>query len=328
MLIYFNIAGNQGGGGPSIFVHKAGTEFAKKGHQVTYKRSPNVDVALCIINTGNILRKVGPQTKVVLRIDGIYNKLYNDKFDRAIRPDMIALHEELKRDLPLVGHTVYQSEWSRDRIWDEIVKVDKNYSVINNGVDVTLFKPNNGRGVDNFINLIHVGKMRDEYLMAMLVGTYKEVKKRGHNVKLLLVGTMDGGCQKVLKEHGADVNVKHIGNFLNNNLTNAYNSGDIFLDVRQGSSCNNVVPEAQACGLPVITPSWGGSCEMVINGKTGMVVEGGQWDYDENYIDGLAGAVDQIIPDLAGFKLRARHHAVKRLSIEIMIDKYLKAFGS
>jgi glycosyltransferase involved in cell wall biosynthesis len=328
MLIYFNIQGSQSGGGPSVFVHKAGTEFARKGHSVTYKRTPNVDVALCIINTGNILRKVGKNTKVVLRIDGIYNKLYNEKFNRAIRPDMTALHNELKRDLPLVNHTVYQSAWSRDRIWDEIVKVDKNYSVINNGVDVKLFKPNNTRAKDKFINLIHVGKMRDAYLMEMLVGTYKEVQKRGHNVKLLLVGTMDGACHRVLNKHMPDQNIKHVGNFLNNQLTNVYNMGDIFLDVRQGASCNNVVAEAQACGLPVVTPSWGGSCEMVKDTETGIVVDGGKWDYDQNYISGLASAVEKIIPSLSEFKTKARIHAVKNLSIETMIDKYLKAFRS
>jgi len=326
--IYLSVRGSQGGGGPSIFCYKFANAIARKGHRVIYDKPQKSDIALAIINTGSILRKVKKaksKTKVMLRIDGIYNKLYNEKFNRAIRPDMTALHDELKRDIPLVHHTFYQSQWSKDRIFDEIVRVDRNNSVINNGVDINLFKPIPQNRKE--INLIHVAKMRDEYLMEMLVGTYKEVKSRGHNVNLLLVGTMDGGCQRVLKRSIADPNIKHLGNFPNGQLTRAYSMGDIFLDVRQGSSCNNVVPEAQACGIPVITPSWGGSCEMVLDGKTGVIAEGGKWDYDQKYIQNLSNAVEKIIPDLNGYKLRARKHAVQSLNLDIMIKKYMKAMG-
>jgi len=325
-VIYYNIKGTLSGGGPSVHVARMTQALQSKGHKIIYDKPQNANVAVCIINTGAVLRKArknGGKTRVILRIDGIYNKLYNTKFNRAIRPDMQALHAELKRDIPLVDHMVYQSEWSRDRIWDEIVKVDRNYSIIHNGVDTNLFKPFN-KQLDKSVTLIHVGKMRDAYLMEMLVGTYIEVKNRGVNVKLLLVGTMDGGCQQVFNKHKSDSNIKHMGNFVNNQLTQVYNMGDIFLDVRQGSSCNNVVSEAQACGLPVITPSWGGSCEMIVDKKTGIIVDGGQWDYDQKYIFKLSDAVEEIMPDIGNFKSRSRVHAIKNLSITTMVDKYIK----
>jgi len=97
------------------------------------------------------------------------------------------------------------------------------------------------------------------------------------------------------------------------------------LVITENTSCNNVVPEAQACGIPVITPSWGGSCEMVLDGKTGVIAEGGKWDYDQKYIQNLSNAVEKIIPDLNGYKLRARKHAVQSLNLDIMIKKYMKA---
>jgi len=155
VAIYYNVRGTFGGGGPSVHVARMTQALQLKGHKVIYDKPQSASVAMCIINTGKVLRKVAKaksKTKIILRIDGIYNKLYNEKFNRAVRPDMAALHAELKRDIPLVHHVVYQSIWSRDRIWDEIVKVDKNYSVIHNGVDTNLFKPLNVTKDKFFIN--------------------------------------------------------------------------------------------------------------------------------------------------------------------------------
>lgn len=323
--VYFSIQGGTSGG-PSVWVSKMTSALTKRGHRVIYNRQPDMDVAVMIISAANMVDKVkGKKTRVLLRIDGIYQNEYNQKFNRAVRPDMTALHDDLKKNIPRVHHTVYQSKWSRDQIWDEIVKVDKNYSIIHNGVDINLFKPA-PRKQDGCINLIHTGLMRNDYLMEMLTGTYHELKRRGHPVKLILIGSMDGGCRRVLDQH-MDSGIKHIPKMPNGKIAKALNMGDIYLDVRQGSSCNNTVAEAQACGIPVITSSWGGDCEMIVDGQTGVVVPSGHWDYDQKYVEGLSNAVEKIIPDLGGYKKRARQHAAKNLNLDVMVTKYLKAMG-
>ena len=324
-IIYFNSPPNEHGGGPSVFVWKTVTELTKRGHKIVYNKGTNVDVALCIINVGNIIKKMGKTARIVLRTNGIYNDLYNKKFNRAIRPDMIQLHKDLEYSLPRVDHVIFQSKWSQDRIFDEIIKIDKNYSVINNGVDINLFKPLNVKKTGT--NLIHIGRMRDFYLMNTLIGTYKEVCSRGIDANLILVGGMDGGCKRALDAHGTDLNIKLLGSIPNSSLANAYAKGDILLDVRQGASCNNIVPEAQSCGLPVLTAKWGGGGEMIVNGSTGVIVDGGEWDYNQNYINNLADGVELIMGDLSGFKKRSRAHAVAELGIDKMVNKYLKAMG-
>lgn len=329
MLIYFNVRGSNAGGGPTTFAYKAAAELVRRGHAVTYSPSNNVDAAICIINAEKALKQM-PNAKILLRIDGIYNELYNQKFGRAIRPDMTALHDELKRTIPAVQHVCYQSAWSRDRIQDEIVKVNADYSIIHNGVDTNLFKPLRpySQATSGYTSLIHVGCMRDRYLMEMLVGTYVELgRNRGYNVRLVLAGPMDAQCKSVLKQHGADSNIVLMGNIPNNKLPDIYGRGDIFLDVRQGASCNNVVAEAQACGVPVISPIWGGSAEMIVDGVTGCVVDGGQWDYDADYIDKLSDAAEEIMLSLNDFKARARAHAVNNLTVGAMMDKYIKAMA-
>ena len=323
-VIYYSVQGSFGGGGPSVHVARMTQELRKLKHKVVFSDPQKADVVMAIINTGKILKKVNrDKTRVILRIDGIYNKMYNEKFNRAIRPDMTALHDELKRDIPRVDWVCYQSQWSKDRIDDEIVARDNNYSIIHNGCDTNLFKPM-PKKEDGVIRLIHCGRMRDGYLMEMLIKTYLGVKKN-HNAQLLLIGGMDAGCAKVYSKYASDKNIIKLGAFPNTKLTNAYNMGDIFLDVRQGSSSNNVVAEAQSCGLPVVAPEFTGDVDMIVDKKSGIIVPSGKWDYDESYVKNLVNGVEKIIPDLNGFKLRARQHAVKELTIEKMVDKYLKA---
>jgi glycosyltransferase involved in cell wall biosynthesis len=325
--ICFNVQGSNGGGGPSVFVYKTATELAKRGHSVTYKNPQKADAAVCIIETGKFLKYCkNSKTKVILRIDGIYNAEYNKKFNRAIRPDMASLHSKLTTDIPAVHHVVYQSSWSKDRIDDEIVKRnDNNWSVINNGVNVGWFKPIQSPDVRNKkLNLIHVGIMRNGYIMESLLGAYDELKKRGHNVSITLVGSMDAECRAVFSKYQNDANVVHKRKVPNSSLPAFYGTGDIYIGPRQGSSSDNVIAEAQACGLPVVVPSWGGNVDMVVDKSTGIVVPSGHWDYDTKYFNAIADGVEVIEKDLVEYKKRARKHAVQNLTIEGMVDKYLK----
>lgn len=323
--IYFNQQGSNGGGGPLIWCSKAAKEFRRRGFRIVFEKPESADWAIAIIETGKLRRHLkGKSTKILLRTDGIYNEEYNKLFGRPIRPDMAALHAKLKSDVPAVDWVVYQSNWSKDRMDDEITKrPGNNWSVINNGVDVAAFSTRL-RAQDGYLNLMHVGKMRNGYLMSVLIGAYKGLKNQGIKCKLLLAGTMDAECLSEFNNQKDD-GMFRLGQFSNDKLAEVYGQGDVFLDVRQGASCNNVVAEAQACGLPVVVSSWGGSVDMVKDNETGMIVKTGHWTYDQNYIIGIAEAVREISKDLGGFKERARTHAVKELSVEKMIDKYLEA---
>lgn len=327
--IYFNVPGSAGGGGPSVFVFKTAQALVKKGFTVRYDKPNRCDVALCIIETGKVFRQINrSKTKVILRVDGIYCRDYwHGGPGRQWRPDMTALHNKLKTDIPAVDHIVYQSQWSKDRIDDEIVKRSGKWSIIHNGVDTDLFKPVN-RKDDGCINLFHIGKMRNDYIMESLIGTLDELRKRGYNAKLVFAGSMDGECSKVYAPRKGDNNIVYLGQCPNTKAPQMFAHGDIYLGPRQGSSCDNVIVEALSCGLPVVVPKWGGNSELLTSGKEGIVVDsGGRWNYGPEYIQRLADGVEQIIPDLQNYKIRARNHAEKELTIEKMVSEYLKAMG-
>lgn len=327
-IIWCNVPPSTGGGGPSVWSYKMTQELQRLGHRVIFDKPQRSDVALCVINTGKILGQVNRQkTKVLLRIDGIYNAIYNQKFNRTFNKDMQNFHNELKRDIPKLDHVIYQSQWSKDRIDDEIVERKGAYSIIHNGVDVKLFKPSL-RPVDGSINLFHIGKMRNGYIMESLVGTLQELRRRGHNVKMIMAGNMDAECSAIYAKHKSDPHLVHLGAFPNTAAAKAFGQGDVYLGPRMGSSCDNVIVEALACGLPVVIPKWGGNAELIEDGIQGVVVDsGGKWNYGPDYILKLADGVEKILSDLNAFKLRARKHAVQNHTIEKMAAKYLAALG-
>lgn len=327
-IIYFNVKGSTGGGGPVTFVYKTVRELQKRGHNVIYDKPSRADIALCIIESGKTLRKVNREkTKVAVRLDGAYFKEYwHGGPGRLWRPDMTALHRAIERDVAQVDVMIYQSHFSKELIDGEIARRDSKFKIIHNGVDTNLFKPVQ-RKQDGFINLMHLGKMRDAYLMESLVGVYDILRKKGYKVALILAGTMDGHCANVIAPYKNDRNVRYLGQKPNTALTNIYAHGDIFLGPRQGSSSDNVIAEAQSCGLPVVIPSWGGNVDMVKDKDTGIIVSTGHWDYGKEYIEKLANGVEYIIKDLPAYGKRARTHALQNLTIEKMVDKYLKALG-
>jgi glycosyltransferase involved in cell wall biosynthesis len=324
--VYFNVQGSPGGGGPSVFVYKTAVELAKRGIGVSYGKPQAADVCLCIIESGRTLSSIDrKKTKVIVRLDGAYFKEYwNGSPDRLWRPDMDALHAAIQRDVASVDHMVYQSLFSKTLIDSEIAKRDRDFSVIHNGVDVKVFKQCN-RPSDGFINLFHIGKVRNDYIMDSLIGVYKELKARNIKTRLIIAGSMDAECTNVYNNNKNDPDIKHLGSFSNTQASAAFAHGDIFLGPRMGSSCDNVIVEAMASGLPVVIPKWGGNAELINDGQEGIIIDsGGHWNYGPDYILKIADAVEQIIPDLSGFKQRARQHAINNLTIEKMVDNYLK----
>lgn len=327
--IYFNTPGSPSGGGPTVFVYKTAQEFTKRGIKVQYHNPRDADACLCIIESGKILNQVDrTKTKIFVRLDGAYFKEYwTGMPGREWRPDMDALHAAIQRDVANIDHMIYQSAFSKRLIDAEIAKRDTDFTIIHNGVDVSLFNTQ-PRNQDGWINIFHIGKIRNGYIMESLIGTLTELTKRGIKTRLLIAGSMDAECSVVFSKHSNNPNIKQLGSFSNTDAIRAFSQGDIYLGPRMGSSCDNVIVEALASGLPVVIPAWGGNSELITDGQEGIIVDsGGHWNYGSEYTVKLADAIEKIIPDLQGFKKRARERALKEHTIESMVDNYLKVMG-
>lgn len=326
--IFMNLRGSFSSGGPTVAAARLAKGFKQRGHQVIYDDFRKADWALCIIESGKVLRKRnGKVPKVCVRLDGFYMKGYwtNKTPDRKWRPDMDALHAAIKRDVAQADLMIYQSSFSKKMVDLELAERKDNFVIINNGVDVKRFVPKPHKN-DGIVRLFHHGIIRNDYILTSLLEVYEELKLRGHRVELTIVGSIKG-CKKLLEPYNNNQNIKWLGAIPNSNIHNAFVPGSIGVYPREGSSCDNTIIEALASSVPVVVPSFGGNTDLLTNGQEGIIVDSNNWDYGIEYSKRIADAVEKIIPDLDGYKLRARKHAVKNLSLDIMVDKYLKAMG-
>ena len=161
------------------------------------------------------------------------------------------------------------SSWLAGLIGESYLK-DYPVKVINNGIDLSVFKPTESDfkkkyGLEGKYVLLGVafdwGKRKG-------LDVFIELSKRlPDNYKIVLVGTneeIDGQLpENILSIHKTANQAE---------LAEIYSSADLFLNPTREDTFPTVNMESLACGTPIITFKTGGSPE-IINEKTGFVVE-------------------------------------------------------
>ena len=86
----------------------------------------------------------------------------------------------------------------------------------------------------------------------------------------------------------------------------------------------NVLLESMSMGVPVVSSNLGGVPEIVIDGKTGYMIEPGNSDQ-------LADAIQKLWDDRTSYRkmrLRARQLMTEKFDKERQFDQFLKYFRS
>jgi len=133
------------------------------------------------------------------------------------------------------------------------------------GANLELFKPIAKR--DNIFRVIFVGGLRIVKGVHYLLEAVDQLNLP--NFELVLVGRCREEMKPFLERYN---NYKHIGGVPHTELYRWYSNSSIFV---LPSLCNGfgmVVPEAMACGLPVIVTTNTGASDIVRDGKDGFVV--------------------------------------------------------
>ncbi|MBI1794431.1 MAG: glycosyltransferase family 4 protein [Chloroflexi bacterium] len=321
-------------GGMSSFRNKFEAGLKTRGIEITHDADDSPDAILVIAGTKNIAPLVRARrrgVRIVQRLDGI-NWIHRKRntglrhFARAEYGNFVLSFIRSR----IATHIMYQSEFSHKWWEDWYGKTRSSFSVVHNGVDLNIYRPN-GIGelsVDRYRLLIVEGSLGGGYDMGLdnaieLAGTLAE--KYGFPMELMVVG-------QISKEHQAKTQARARtpiiweGALPRERIPQIDRSAHLLFSADLNAACPNSVIEALACGLPVVAFDTGALNELVVGGSGRLVPYGGDpWKLDPPDIPALAEAAAHILRNQLRFRAAARAQAESALGLDKMMDGYLKA---
>jgi len=148
-------------------------------------------------------------------------------------------------------------------------------------VDVNRFHPRNRvrgywnkYGVDDesLVKFIYVGRLGVEKNLHLIASAYRQLRETRQDAHLILVG--EGPYRRDLEKQLSGLPVTFTGVLEGSELAHAIASADVKLFPSTTDTWGNAPLEAQASGLPVIVSEVGGPIELMLDGVTGLKVQG------------------------------------------------------
>lgn len=207
------------------------------------------------------------------------------------------------------------------------------------GIDISHFSPEagpsqlrNDLGLSNKSVIVSVGRLVPRKGQDRLIEALPIIRKSIPNVHLLLVG--EGSYRKTLEKLVVQKQVKDLVTFVGRvsyaQLPAYFRCGDIFAMPSRSRMAGLEVEglgivylEASGCGLPVIAGNSGGAPDAVVDGVTGIVVDG-------TNINDIAAAIVRVLSDPAKMKAMGtvgNEWVASGWSWEIWASKFARLLG-
>ena len=151
----------------------------------------------------------------------------------------------------------------------------KNTKIVSRGVEIDLFSPAKRSeslrqewGVrDHDLVLMHVGRIAKEKNIAVLIAAYRAILAKHASTKLVLVG--DGPLRKALEQSCPEAIFAGVQK--HESLARYYASADVFLFPSVTETFGNVVTEALASGLAVVSFARAAALELIRHNDSGVL---------------------------------------------------------
>lgn len=207
---------------------------------------------------------------------------------------------------------------------------DKNLVVIPNGIDTTKFEPMSSDALKSELYLndekivLSVGRINEQKGFQLLIKALPYLLER-HAARLIIIGTGPylRTLKLMVKKSGLQDRVIFTGRVTDEDLPKYYNLADVFVfPTLRLEGLPYVIPEAMACGKPVISSRIGGIPTAIEDGQDGILIEPGNLDELTKNILYLLG--NESIADEMG--RRARKKVINKLSLDKMVDDTIKIY--
>jgi UDP-glucose:(heptosyl)LPS alpha-1,3-glucosyltransferase len=236
---------------PLLFADQVNEYFKKNSYDVTFSLERGIKADIYRAGDGvhmEWLRKRAEQNLYFSSWWGHLRNLINLKngslinleertFTAGITQWVIANSEMVKKDI-----RKHFPSFPEEKIW-----------IIRNGINFEKFSNGNRAEGRKYLGL------DEKTVLMLLVGSGRE--RKGHKQARLVEKKLEGKVKRFIADHVKDFPLEHL-----------YAAADIFILPTIYDPCSNVVLEAMAAGLPVITTSDNGAAEYIEDGKQGFIV--------------------------------------------------------
>lgn len=240
--------------------------------------------------------------------------------------DLFQRRALLKRKLQRASFVACISQWHRGLYQSILTRDDAAYPIIRCGVDVDGWAPTQAGDPASITTVLTVCRLVPKKGIDTLVQAISELN-RDHPARWRLVVAGDGPERKALEQlvsqAGSAENIQWEGAVDSERVRELMQSADIFAlpcrtdDAGDRDGIPVVLMEAMACGLPVVAGDLDSIRELVIAGKTGLLVPG---DDATAVAQALQSLSDQpaLRQQLAG---AGREHVAKEFSKDVNVQR-------
>jgi phosphatidylinositol alpha-1,6-mannosyltransferase len=245
------------------------------------------------------------------------------------------LKQLLRKIIKDVDHLGYLGQFTKSEIAKASNQIDK-FVQIAPGIDIDHFMPKSARAdlikkyrLEDRRVIVSVGRLVHRKGQDKLIESLPKILQSFPDAVLLLVG--EGPIKQMLKNTAKQLGVTNqvifAGRVQHIDLPDYICLGEVFaMPVRsrfaglEVEGLGIVYLEASACGLPVIVGNSGGATDAVIDGITGLLVDGSD-------IDQIADAVCKLLTDQSRAKamgLTGRGWVIENWQINTWSEKFNK----
>ena len=184
-------------------------------------------------------------------------------------------------------------------------KLDRSKVIaIPNGVDVERFRDADPADLSNFGNepgskvILSVGRLDDQKDPLTLLAAFAKLATEQADVRLLFVGQgpLEASLRADAAERGLERRVHFVGR--QSDVAGIMRAADVFVLASKWEGMPNVILEAAAAGLPVVSTRAEGVSEIIDDGRTGLLVEIGN-------VNALAAAMGETLKNPTASHARA-----------------------
>jgi glycogen synthase len=169
---------------------------------------------------------------------------------------------------------------------------DLRYSVVPNGVDLTLFHPaeTTRRRSPRPIRCLAVARLVERKGLGDLIKALALLERGRFELEIVGGGSDERALRDLATRLGVASEVRLMGALSRTDVARRYREADLFTLPSSAESFGNVFAEALASGLPIVATAIGGIPDLVEHGTNGLLVRPGD-------ISALAGAIRYLAED-------------------------------